>query len=80
MGNSRVEAWFKGVNNWQLPADHPRNNKTRCYDSTVTAVKETSSFYGGMKNETAMFYLIHTEGALIHGTGKSFSETFNNFY
>lgn len=70
LGNSRVQAWFETANNWQLPESHPRNNKTRCYAATVIAGKEVSTFYKVMRKETSLNYLIHTNNALIHGTGE----------
>jgi hypothetical protein len=69
MGTSRVSAWLKSGNNWQLPASHPRNNKLLCLNASSVAGISTAKFYKDMKDDASEFYVLQTRNALIHGTG-----------
>lgn len=68
-GVSKIPTWLVSGNNWQLLASHPRSNKTLCLSSSIAAEKEITSFYKDMKKDPSMFYMLHTNNALIHGTG-----------
>ena len=80
LGNSRVPAWLKSGNNWQLPASHPRNNKLLCLNASSAAGVSTMNFYKEMKEDASEFYLLHTRDALIHGTGTATFYSLPSFY
>ena len=69
--STKTKRWAKlKAASWQLPANHPRQNKTRCVDLAAAAGTEPRVFYPTMRREQlAEFHVYSLPNALIHDKG-----------
>ena len=63
-------AWASSTGNtWQLPASHPRNNKTMCVEVSLAAGRTPSKFYDSTLMKLDQFYVMYAKKAIIHEAG-----------
>ena len=68
-GVSAAEVWAKSPkNSWQLPPEHPRNNKPNCVRVTKLTGETAVEMYEELKKEVD-FYVVKAVNALIHESG-----------
>ena len=69
-GKPKALIWAQSTtNSWQLPLEHPRNNKSNCVEVSVAVGEQPLKLYEVAKSSPSQFYLIHVYNAIIHDTG-----------
>jgi len=69
-GKPKALIWAQSTtNSWQLPLEHPRNNKSNCVIVSAAVGEHPLKLYEQAKLSPSIFYLIHGYNAIIHDTG-----------
>lgn len=68
-GVPKAATWANStMNSWQLPPEHPRNNRTNCVGLAKASGRNPIEIYHEYK-QRSNFYIVHARDAFIHETG-----------